>query len=54
MHGSKGIFVCKNYILNGLDNMLYNVYSVKESTKALWESLDLKYKIEDAREKNYY
>ena len=28
--------------------MLYNVYSVKKSTKALWESLDLKYKIEDA------
>ena len=48
MHGSKGIFLCKKYILNGLDNMLYNVYSVKELAKALWESLDLKYKIEDA------
>ena len=23
-------FLCKNYILNGLDNMLYNVYSMKE------------------------
>ena len=53
MHGSKGIFLCKNYILNGLDNMLYNVYSVKESSKALWESLDLKYKIEDAGEKKF-
>ena len=49
----QGDFLCKNYILNGLDNMLYNVYSVKESAKALWESLDLKYKIEDAGEKKF-
>ena len=48
-----GDFLCKNYILNGLDNMLYNVYSVKESAKALWESLDLKYKIEDAGAKKF-
>ena len=53
MHGSKRIFLCKNYILNGLNNMLYNVYSVKELAKALWESLDLKYKIEDAGEKKF-
>ena len=46
-------FLCKNYILNGLDNMLYNVYSVKESAKAPWESLDLKYKIEDAGGKKF-
>ena len=49
----QGDFLCKNYILNGLDNMLYNVYSVKESAKALWESLDLKYKIEDAGAKKF-
>ena len=49
----EGDFLCKNYILNGLDNMLYNVYSVKESVKALWESLDLKYKIEDAGAKKF-
>ena len=41
-------FLCKNYILNGLDNTLYNVYSLIKTTKELWESLDRKYKTEDA------
>ena len=49
----QGDFLCKNYIMNGLDNMLYNVYSVKESAKVLWESLDLKYKIEDVGSKKF-
>ena len=37
-------FLCRNYILNGLDNTLYNVYSLLKTTKELWESLDKKYK----------
>lgn len=28
-------FLCKNYILNGLDNALYNVYSLKKFAKEL-------------------
>ena len=28
-------FLCRNYILNGLDNMLYNVYSPLKTTKEL-------------------
>ncbi|KAL2505083.1 Retrovirus-related Pol polyprotein from transposon TNT 1-94 [Abeliophyllum distichum] len=28
-------FLCKNYILNGLDNTLYNVYCSKQSAKEL-------------------
>ena len=28
-------FSCRNYILNGLDNTLYNVYCTIESAKAL-------------------
>ena len=43
-----GDFLCWNYILNGLDNTLYNMYSVKSTAKELWESLDHKYKTEDA------
>ena len=35
-------FLCRNYVLNGLHNTLYNVYSVKTTTKELWESLDRK------------
>ena len=37
-------FLCKNYILNGLDNTLYNVYSPIKTARELWESLDRKYK----------
>ncbi|XP_016652450.1 PREDICTED: uncharacterized protein LOC107881912 [Prunus mume] len=46
-------FLCKNYILNGLDNTLYNVYSPIKTAKALWESLDKKYKTEDAGMKKF-
>ena len=45
-------FLCRNYILNGLDNTLYNVYCTIELTKALWESLEKKYKTENAGMKN--
>ena len=41
-------FLCKYYILNGLEDALYNIYSSKESTKALWETLEKKYKVNDA------
>ncbi|KAK3039935.1 hypothetical protein RJ639_027770 [Escallonia herrerae] len=46
-------FLCKNYILNGLDNALYNVYSPVVNAKALWESLERKYKTEDAGSKKF-
>ncbi|KAL8149421.1 hypothetical protein AgCh_006435 [Apium graveolens] len=41
------------YVLNCLADSLYDVYSSKPTTKALWESLDHKYKIEDARAKKW-
>ena len=46
-------FLCKNYILNGLDNTLYNVYSPIKTARELWESLDRKYKMEDAEMKKF-
>ena len=46
-------FLCKNYILNGLDNTLYNVYSPIKTAKELWESLDRKYKTKDAGMKKF-
>ncbi|KAK3000796.1 hypothetical protein RJ639_021113 [Escallonia herrerae] len=46
-------FLCKNYILNGLDNALYNVYSPMVNAKALWESLERKYKMKDADSKKF-
>ena len=46
-------FLCKNYILNRLDNTIYNVYSQVKTTKELWESLEKKYKTEDAGMKKF-
>ena len=46
-------FMCRNYILNGLDNILYNVYSPIKTAKELWDSLDKKYKTEDAGAKKF-
>ncbi|XP_076923895.1 uncharacterized protein LOC143586178 [Bidens hawaiensis] len=44
-------FLCRNYVLNGLVDVLYNVDSSRKS--ALWESLDKKYKTEDAGTKKF-
>ena len=41
-------FLCRDYLLNGLDNTLYNVYCAFNTARELWESLDKKYKTEDA------
>ncbi|KAE8736163.1 UPF0481 protein [Hibiscus syriacus] len=46
-------FLCHNYILNGLSDALYEVYNVKKKAKELWESLDHKYKTEDAGAKKF-
>ncbi|KAI3471415.1 hypothetical protein Pfo_030779 [Paulownia fortunei] len=46
-------FLCRNYILNGLDNILYNVYSLVKTTKELWDSLEKKYKTEDVGLKKF-
>ena len=39
--------------MNALTDSLYNVYSDKKTTKELWESLDRKYKTEDAGIKKF-
>jgi hypothetical protein len=31
------LFLCANYTLNGLDNILYDMYSLIKSENALWE-----------------
>ncbi|XP_073120646.1 uncharacterized protein [Henckelia pumila] len=41
-------FLCRNYILNDLDDTLYSVYSSVKTAKELWDSLKNKYKTEDA------
>ena len=46
-------FLCRNYLLNGLDNTLYNLYCAFNTARELWESLDKKYKTEDAGLKKF-
>lgn len=46
-------FLCKNYIMNVLDNALYSLYCSKKYVKELWESLEKKYKTEDTRTKKF-
>ena len=46
-------FLCRNYVLNGLADALYNVYCKVATAKELWESLDKKYKTEDAGTKKH-
>ena len=46
-------YLCWNYVMNSLADALYNVYCVKKTAKELWESLDKKYKTEDAGAKKF-
>nr|XP_027122051.1 uncharacterized protein LOC113738993 [Coffea arabica] len=46
-------FLCRNYVMNCLHDSLYNVYQIHKTTKALWESLDWKYKTEDVGAKKF-
>ncbi|XP_031106539.1 uncharacterized protein LOC116011156 isoform X1 [Ipomoea triloba] len=46
-------FLCRNYILNGLCDALYDVYRKIGTAKALWEALDHKYQNEDAGAKKF-
>ncbi|XP_070053900.1 uncharacterized protein LOC142173528 [Nicotiana tabacum] len=46
-------FLCKNYILSGLEDDLYNVYSNVQTLKELWDALEKKYKTEDTGLKKF-
>ncbi|XP_010484917.1 PREDICTED: uncharacterized protein LOC104763208 [Camelina sativa] len=46
-------FLCKNYILNALDDSLYDVYHIFQSPKELCESLEKKYKSEVGSAKKF-
>ncbi|KAG7552374.1 Zinc finger CCHC-type [Arabidopsis thaliana x Arabidopsis arenosa] len=50
---SQNEFLCKNYILNALDDSLYDVYQIFQTPKELWESLEKKYKSEVASAKKF-
>ncbi|XP_042051437.1 uncharacterized protein LOC121796710 [Salvia splendens] len=49
----QGDFLCKNYILNGLEDSLYSIFAGAKTSKVLWEALDKKYRVENAGTKKY-
>ena len=46
-------FFFRNYILNRLDDTLYDIYSECKTAKNVWELLEKKYKTEDAGAKKF-
>ncbi|KAL5753641.1 hypothetical protein ACOSP7_021861 [Xanthoceras sorbifolium] len=46
-------FLCKNYILNGLSDDLYNYYNYDKSAKQTWDALQKKYNTDEAEAKKY-
>ena len=50
---TQGDFLCQNYILNGQDDSIYNVFSHITTAKKLQASLDKKYTTEDVGTKKF-
>ena len=50
---TKRVFVQEIYILNALDDSLYDVYHIFQTSKQLWESLEKKYNLEVASVKTF-
>jgi hypothetical protein len=46
-------YVCKNYIINGLEDDLYDYYRTYETASDVWEALSKKYDTEEAGVKKY-
>ncbi|GJR41378.1 retrovirus-related pol polyprotein from transposon TNT 1-94 [Tanacetum coccineum] len=44
---------CKNYILNALDDSMYDIYSTFATAKEIWESLEKKYRTQVACSKKF-
>ncbi|CAJ2638556.1 unnamed protein product [Trifolium pratense] len=46
-------YVCKNYIINGLEDDLYDYYRTYSTARDVWEALSKKYDTEEAGVKKY-
>lgn len=46
-------YLCKNHIMNGLDDDMYDYYNNYKTTKYIWEALQKKYDTEEAGTKKY-
>lgn len=45
--------LCKNFILNGLTDNLYDYYSTMKIAKEVWDALQKKYDTKEAGSKKY-
>ncbi|GKB43118.1 hypothetical protein Tco_0888060 [Tanacetum coccineum] len=46
-------YVCRGLILNGMSDSLFDIYQSVETSKELWDSLEVKYMVEDASSKKF-
>nr|GEZ44904.1 zinc finger, CCHC-type [Tanacetum cinerariifolium] len=47
-------YVCRGLILNGMCDSLFDVYQNAETSKELWDTLEVKYMAEDASSKKFF
>ncbi|GJR43951.1 zinc finger, CCHC-type containing protein [Tanacetum coccineum] len=46
-------YICRGHILNGMSDLLFDIYQNVESAKELWDSLESNYMVEDASSKKF-
>ncbi|KAL0428490.1 UNVERIFIED_CONTAM: hypothetical protein Slati_3023800 [Sesamum latifolium] len=51
--GENDDYICRGHILNGMSDILFDIYQNVESAKALWDALEAKYMAEDASSKKF-
>ncbi|GJY34830.1 zinc finger, CCHC-type containing protein [Tanacetum coccineum] len=47
-------YICRDHILNGMSDSLFDVYTNVKSAKELWDSLESKYMAEDSSSKKFF
>ncbi|GJR56705.1 hypothetical protein Tco_1407226 [Tanacetum coccineum] len=52
-NGEHNEYNCRNYILNALDDSLYDIYSTFATAREIWESLEKKYRTQVACSKKF-
>ena len=45
-------YLCKNHILNGLADDLYDYYNISETDKHIWEALEIKYDTKELEQRS--
>jgi len=51
---TKNDYLCKNFILNGLRDNLYDLYGIYDTAKHVWEALQNKYDTQEVGSKKKF